>query len=276
MGRFFLRIFDGIAKILAFLLISLGLWLPAVYSVAYFVICGMSDITLKGSAVVIYWCGLALSAVMGFMLSVYIRGRFKRKNTVVAQAPQEKKKKKNRVTEEPVQNFANMNSQGYIPPNQYPPQPPFGQPNMYSQPPYAQNYYAPPPPYAQGYMPPQQPYAPPPETAKPSTRDTGDLERKYFDRPQRYERTASFDEDSLTQSYGKTMTKTEQRAADSKFDSDELWRRLSGADVPTEQPLVFRTRKDPDLYVYEYSDRYQYWRRTNTGMVFENTEYKKK
>ena len=72
------------------------------------------------------------------------------------------------------------------------------------------------------------------------------------------------------------MSKSEQREADSKFDSEELWRRLSGADVPDEKPLVFRTRKDPDLYVYEYSDRYQYWRRTGAGMVFESTEWKKK
>ena len=104
--------------------------------------------------------------------------------------------------------------------------------------------------------------------------DTSDLDRKYLGKEAanntvQYARTASFDDRDEPLSYGRTMSKTEERAADDRLGADELWRRLSGTDVPDEQPLVFRTHRDPDLFVYEYSDRYQYWRRTKTGMVFE-------
>lgn len=35
---------------------------------------------------------------------------------------------------------------------------------------------------------------------------------------------------------------------------------------PTERPMVFVSRDHPDIYIYEYSDRLEYYMRTNTCM----------
>ncbi len=51
-----------------------------------------------------------------------------------------------------------------------------------------------------------------------------------------------------------------------------------GASQPTqrsEAPMVFALRSDPTLFVYEFSDRLEYYRNTPTGMMLCNVEYKK-
>ena len=155
-----------------------------------------------------------------------------------------------------------FNGQYNVPPQQYaPPQ------QNYQQQPYAQQA----PQYAQP-QPSQPSYATQPQ--QPPQQNNADLEKKYFSgndnsQPERYERTVSFDSDEAA-----ARSTDSERSTEYSLGTDELWRRLTGSDVPDEQPLVFKTRRDPDLYVYEYSDRYQYWRRTPQGMVFERTEYK--
>ncbi len=206
--------------------------------------------------------------------------------------------------------YANPNSSyGYSQGNNYAPPPPqYG--GNYSMPP--QGYAPPPPAQSGGYMqnsamPPQSSYgqggysggyAPqngyvqnnaqnsyaqtaPAQSRPVQNEDNSDLERKYFSNkpapePERFERTVSFDsDDAVKKAYGMQDEKeARKKSTEYSLGTDELWRRLTGTDVPDEQPLVFRTRKDPDLYVYEYSDRYQYWRRTRHGMVLDKTEFK--
>ncbi len=51
-----------------------------------------------------------------------------------------------------------------------------------------------------------------------------------------------------------------------------------GAQQPSsraEAPMVFALRSDPTLFVYEFSDRLEYYRNTPTGMMLCNVEYKK-
>lgn len=43
-----------------------------------------------------------------------------------------------------------------------------------------------------------------------------------------------------------------------------------------EQPMVFALRSDSQLYVYEYSDRLEYYRNTPGGMLLCNIENKRK
>lgn len=43
-----------------------------------------------------------------------------------------------------------------------------------------------------------------------------------------------------------------------------------------ERPMVFVLRDDRDMYVYEYSDRLEYFRRTELGMVYCATKFKVK
>ncbi len=46
------------------------------------------------------------------------------------------------------------------------------------------------------------------------------------------------------------------------------------AETVKERPMVFALRAFSDMFVYEYSDRFEYYRRTPDGMVRCNTEYK--
>ena len=46
--------------------------------------------------------------------------------------------------------------------------------------------------------------------------------------------------------------------------------------VGTERPMVFALRNYKDMYVYEYSDRLEYYCRTENGMEYRNTEYKRR
>lgn len=294
LGKCIRTIVDGIVNVLAFLLVSLGLWLPTLFTVGFFIGCGATGTQLTGGVRAGYWVGLGITALSGVALAVYLRKRKKEraaeKGVVAAQSSQ---KKKNKRQGDAVQ--TNGQANGYANMQAAPPQyMPYGTP-------YPQNGYVPP---QQPYAPPGQPYVPPVQQTPPvyssgvgygaqtslsdyapgriaAQADTSDLDRKYLGKETanntvQYARTASFDDRDEPLSYGRTMSKTEERAADDRLGADELWRRLSGTDVPDEQPLVFRTHRDPDLFVYEYSDRYQYWRRTKTGMVFEYAEYKKK
>ncbi len=43
-----------------------------------------------------------------------------------------------------------------------------------------------------------------------------------------------------------------------------------------EIPMVFALRSDSNVYVYEYSDRLEYYRNTPGGMIRRNVEYKKR
>ncbi|MDE7463650.1 MAG: hypothetical protein K2M48_01355, partial [Clostridiales bacterium] len=46
--------------------------------------------------------------------------------------------------------------------------------------------------------------------------------------------------------------------------------------VQSERPMVFMLRDDPNMFVYEYTDRLEYFRRTDVGMVHCATKYKAK
>ncbi len=50
-----------------------------------------------------------------------------------------------------------------------------------------------------------------------------------------------------------------------------------GAEKPvTERPMVFALRSDSSLYVYEFSDRLEFYRNTDGGMLLCNVEYKRR
>ncbi|MCH5162808.1 MAG: hypothetical protein J1G38_04890 [Clostridiales bacterium] len=46
--------------------------------------------------------------------------------------------------------------------------------------------------------------------------------------------------------------------------------------VESERPMVFMLRDDNNMFVYEYSDRLEYYRRTEVGMVHCATKFKAK
>ncbi len=55
---------------------------------------------------------------------------------------------------------------------------------------------------------------------------------------------------------------------------DRLERRLMGT-YSEETPMIFATRRDPNIIVYEYSDRLKFFRKTKRGLIHISTEFKK-
>lgn len=43
-----------------------------------------------------------------------------------------------------------------------------------------------------------------------------------------------------------------------------------------ERPMVFATRQNPDMYIYEYSDRLETYIKTSSAMLLYKTEYKRR
>ncbi|MDE6398842.1 MAG: hypothetical protein K2L51_05930 [Clostridiales bacterium] len=235
-GKIILRIFDGIAKILAFLLVSCGLWLPALFCAAFFIGCAATGTRFGGGISALFWCGLGFTAMLGIGLAVFFRSKRKQKanaNAAAQSAPvAEKTRKRDRKRNKKEENVATQAqpAQPVPPPYPYGGYDPYR--NAYANP-YTQGGYPPP---AYPYPPQGQSYAPdnagtPPvyaNTAPPrAENDRRDLDRKYFGgdapraataqpdpTPAHYERTASYDHDVTPLSYGKTMTKTQDIASD--------------------------------------------------------------
>ncbi len=296
-------IIGGIAKICSYLFVTLGLWLPTVFTIAFFVICGLTDTYLSKGIMAVFYVGLGFTALSGLALAMYTSAKRKKKVADTPAINTRAEKKKRKKSEQSEQTVDNRNMQGQMPnPNAYgyygDPRYTYGNgyQGMYNSQsaPYQANYPPPPASGMQSYgYPPQGEYSQPAQqppnaygngnySYAASRRDNSDLERKYFS-----EGTSSggaslnygntYEKEESPAEYARTKSFTEEvPPPQDKLERSELWRRLSGADVPDEQPLVFRTRADEDLYVYEYSDRCQYWRRTKAGMVLERTEYKKR
>lgn len=248
--KFFKTVFGGIAKAIGYVMVTLGLWLPSLFTVAFFIICAVTKTDLSKGIMAVFYCGLGFTAVGGLAIAMWRHKRLKQR------AAKEKKNKRSAVVRpEPQPSYDKRSERTSTPyrrtderENSY------GSPVSYGRTDEREDGYG------GGYS-----YGRTVEREQPSysraaaPRDYSDLDRKYFggEAPRR--------SDGEYRSY----------EGDSALDADALWRRLSGADVPDEQPLMFRTRTDPDVYIYEYSDRYQYWRRTKAGMMLERTEFKK-
>jgi hypothetical protein len=311
-----------------FLLARLGLWVPAVYSLVYVVICALCRIPLQGAAVTVYLIGLALSFAVSVLLTYRLieRGRENRRSG----------KNSGNLSRVQMRGAEGYAPQYYPPFSQYcmppqareqpqfqtvsappqgayqPPQPQFQSPVAQSQGAYqpqqfastAQNQgayqqqqFAPAPQSQVAYQPTQgvhQQQFPSASAAQSQgayqqpqgvyqawqTRydDYSDLNRKYFDgaaavAPPPPARDA-FDAHGVPVSARglSPLTAAEPpRALDeSRFD---LERRLFGVQNE-ETPMVFATRRDPDVLVYEYSDRLKFYKKTKKGLVHISTEYK--
>ncbi len=257
-------IVGGFFKVLAYLFVTLGLWLPTLYIIVFLVLVGVSPrLSLHGATLAVFCVGLGIAVVGGLAIAMRMHARGKKKaSRLPAEAAQpeslrdkKRKKKKDeadgRETQPVGQDSVAANNSAY-----------------------GYSGYAYPPQYPYPPMPPQNSY----RASEPSIPDDrSDLQRKYFSEDSNRYAPPKSPEPTMPEAYGRTASpmREDKPYSESDLGANELWRRLTGAEVPDEQPLVFRTRRDENLYVYEYSDRYQYWRQTKAGMVLEETEYKK-
>lgn len=96
-------------------------------------------------------------------------------------------------------------------------------------------------------------------------------------------------DDGVSAETAQYAARTDKPVAEEIFEKERerLWARLerggqpgqsagapSAADEGEERPYAYASRSDPNLYIYEYSDRLEYYRRMGDEMIHTSTEYK--
>lgn len=339
---------DAVAKVLAWLLVKMGLWLSVIYVITFFVICALTD-TAFSSVQNLFWTCLAVSVVLGLWLSLSLAGKAKKKeggDRAVANIPKVKKKNGKEDYEESRESYAGLVDKAkeqqpvpqvtYIAPTQpyYTPQyvqpivqpivqQPVIQPVISPQPIYPTPQYQQPsndgssiftPYHQQPYVQPQpqpQPQQPQQMSArdilfsqteqpKPQSNDDGQflkyprpndmagrpsdaispLEAQTAPSDNNYNaprpRNDLYSQPQPMQNYGsQPMQNYGNEFAQPSYTQPSYSPRQNNSFDNLEKPRIYRTHADPDVLIYEYSNRLDYYRRTpNNGLVFERTVYK--
>lgn len=305
-------IVEGIARAAVFLLSTLGLWIPALFCMLFFLVCAITG-TPFSEVMGVFFVGLTLSMLLSIGISVaqVLKKKDKKRLERSADAPKSLKKKKKSKKDDDFEDsgyFAAPNivgtpggygypGQGYG--EQYYQQP--GYPGQPAYPPqYPQQNYGqyPQQSYAPGY--PQQPSYPPrqsyPQYPQPGYPAQPQYPQSAPQNPQQnnygqnggYGQNAGYQSGNNFASYSQTDKKEDQPESAYEQAKKSMNREFFGYDSPgkkddvpsyndlkpkesafdnfSEQPLgVFRTRSDPRVIIYEYSDRYEYFYKNDRG-----------
>ena len=297
-------IVEGIARAVVFLLSTLGLWIPALFCALFFLVCAIT-VTPFADVAGIFYVGLALSMLLSIGISVaqVLKKKDIKRLSRSADKPKKLKKKKGEEQQAPQSDFAQPNmiypNDGYQPQPGYPqpgypyqPQPgysyqPYGYQTQYPsypqpgyQPPYQpqQPYPAQPTYPQQPYQPqqnyqPQQPYSQPQQNYQPQS-----YPQRQNDMQGGGNNFASYQSDENKQDSGSAYEQAKKSMNREFFGYDspgkkddtpsynDLKPKESAFNTFNEQPLgVYRTRVDPDVVIYEYADRIEYYRRNDRG-----------
>lgn len=292
-------IVEGIARAAVFLLSTLGLWIPALFCVLFFLVCAITG-TPFSEVMGVFFVGLTLSLLLSIGISVaqVLKKKDRKRLERSADAPKSlKKNKKSKKNDVESGDFAAPNiigapggygypQQGYG--EQYYPQSGYSQQPAYPPQYPPQNYgQYPQPGYAPAY--PQQP-AYPPQQSYP--------QQGYSAQPQYpqqqgygqngYSQNAGYQNANNFASYSQPAPKEDEPESAYEQAKKSMNREFFGYDSPgkkedvpsyndlkpkesafdnfSEQPLgVFRTRSDPRVIIYEYRDRYEYFYKNDRG-----------
>ncbi|MDR0426089.1 MAG: hypothetical protein LBH24_02845 [Clostridiales bacterium] len=289
---FIVFIIEGLAKLVYFLLTALGLWIPAVFSFIFLIVClatgtNLNDVTL------IYLFGLGLTVIFSVALAVLqvMRKRDMRasKRThagggAAGYVSKARRRDDAAMRPRPASHNGGAYGQGEADAAYY-----AQYPAAYAAPDQAPqdrntHYYAPPPPQAAAYgTPPQgqgypaQDYPPQgyPQAAPPPPQ--GQLNLYGQPMPQQgYPQQSAYGQtpppqdaqlDGYNGKYGplEPAPPTPPQTAPPS---------LTARDEPTGHPRIFKTRMDPNMLVYEYDDRLMFFKRTSHGLIHLSTELK--
>ena len=310
MFKFLSAIIGGVAKIVAWILVKLGLWVPGLFALAFLIVSAITD-TPFASVEVIFYIGLVITTVFALIITFLSAfSKFKKKTekrasqeTESVSAQPKKKEKKVKLIEgaqsnEPVIEKVEENEP------QQPVQPAPQQPPTYAQPAsqYPQNGYYPPqqgyysqqPTQQNGFYQQYQPYATPTAPAQPPEQpnENGFMRYNSPTTPPRtdYERSSRFDEiDSQVSERNGFMRYSSPTDGFVRFTADEKDEtpkesfrstftepeRVMATPKSEVKPKIFRTRMDANLLIYEYPDRLDFYEITPNGRVLRSSEPKK-
>ena len=250
-------ILEGLAKIVMFLLSALGLWIPAVFTLAYVIFCAIVGINFS-DALGFFYFGLVLSCLLSLWIAV--TQVLKNKKKKAARKPGTENVPSVELKEKPKITASNTGVQGAQ--NPPPVQQSENQPQPENQPQYNGNQYG-----AQPYVQPQydgnqyggQPYGQPQYNGN-----------QYGGQPYgqtMYERAAQESAGVRFQSYNAT----------NEYSDQSVYGQVPPQTVPSQKqdaPIIYRSKYDPTLIIHEYTDKLVYYRKTGTGYEPDGVEMK--
>lgn len=225
--KVFKTVISAIVKVAAWLLFILGLWLPCLYCLVFLLVCAFSGASLS-SLLQPFIVGIILSAIVGFAISYYADKRKKKREKVVKQS-----RKDALPSREPKKKKAG--------PEPETPEEPYLNGDFAAAE------------YPSGDRARFDEFASGAEEEKPQERADDEPPRPVYDfATEARLREKIFEDESKS------------RLDDVGYDYDAALERKTSR--LSERPLVFRTRRDKDVFIYEYSDCLQIYRRTGGGM----------
>ena len=300
---------DGFASVCAFLLVTLGLWLPAVYSLLFLIICAIAGIKLQGGVITLYIIGLVLTFAGAVAISVFRYNRKKKKN----KKPSRRAQTNVRSVKKSEYAGGKNKAADYCYDDGYYPQDDSYADNSYANVQPTQESVTSEPRTSESMTPESvtfgQAYAPPSEekeniVSKAKNElysqnkdykydDFSDLRKKYFGDENAKDETPTApsannmpagDNNPNKNSYGDILSQSgfsTQRESEGYLSSrspdalsrEHLERRLMGCETE-EKPMVFASRRDPNIIIYEYSDRLKFYKKTKRGLIHVSTEFK--
>ncbi len=257
MGDFLVFIFTGIFKIIGFLLFKVGMWMPALFTILFFIVLGITG-TEFALVSGLFWFGLIATALIGVILAIVF---------AVKKITKKKPAENNRANQQQVKKTDSEEAKS----EEQPPQPVVQPQAPY---PYQAPAFAPYPPPYQYYQPPY--YAPPQESAPQEAQQTPPSQpappqpAQPYQAPVSPQRTASDlqERSSFDRNFRMPTRERSERADFARRPSFEVKRE--------ETPRIYRTRKDPNILIYDYSDRVEFYRKTESGLNYLYTERKDK
>ena len=293
--NFIIFILGGLGKFLKIVLFKLGLWVPLVFSTLFLIVIAITKTPFE-SVAGLFWFGVILTALLSLVATVgfaIARGRKKKQDSRSTQSAV--KPKDDEQAPSPAPQYAPYPG-GYAVPNAYavPPafmpgyQPPYPQAPQNSGAVYPQAQqngmaYQQPQQTAQeqsGYIPQQQ--TPPIQRPTYQAPESVGFNSSESDRPNfdGFTRRARFDEGFSAEEYACPQGRPPESFEG--FSASPRRARISDEGIsgfgfnaePVETPRIFKTRKDPDILIYDYSDRVEFYRKTQSGLQFLYKEMK--
>lgn len=228
--RFCKVLISGVVKVSAWLLFALGLWLPSLYLIAFLLACAFTNTSLS-DVMQTFIVGLIFSASVGFVVSYYIDKYKRGQRQVVRKSERElkrEKKRKNKIEANISERRDTTEQSRNVP---------AGADES----------------FAVGVVELEQ-------TAKSEpVRQMPPKEEKRAEREESF-----FDDESLRKKYFESDSSPSYKDYNYDYES-AAQKRLETINEDKEQPLVFRSRRDENIFIYEYTDRLQIYRRTRRG-----------
>ncbi len=239
---FFKTLIGGVVKVSAWLLFALGLWLPSLYLIVFLIACAFTGTPLS-DVMQTFVVGMIFSAAAGIVLSYYIEKYKRSRKQVVPKSLREERREKKRA-----EKLARLSERETDAAEE--PETTSQSRNGYEEPPVGINES-----FAVGVA-----ELPVSAVQTPAETPIQNAERKT-DTPT--ERVYA-DESELRRKYFDSGSAVSYKDYNYDYES-AAQKRLKAINEDDERPLVFRSRRDENVYIYEYEDRLQIYRRTRGG-----------